>query len=652
MHIVRGSIDATGASLILGHLSTIALAILLFCVIIAVGRSALSRLTKPPEGRAEDLAFAGAAGIGVVAAAFLGVSAVVGPHWYTLWGTLAVLGFVARHDLAALPDLVRSTVREVVGTSARESRRRLAIVALLVIAVALVLLAIQPPSDYDSLAYHLQVPRQWLAQGRLFLPDDNYHTAFVGVSEFLYLPLLSVGAASASQVLNVLILLLLPVSVFATARTIAGARVGRVAFWLVFGSPILLQTGVTPMVDVTLTFVLIAANLAALKGATDEDGERKLILAGALLGVAAGVKYLGLLFAVALSPVMIVGLAVIARRSRAQAARALGVTFVAWMLGVAPWAVKNVIMLGNPVYPILSAPRVEPWLRPLYPDLSVKGADSEAFTTLTRIRQPFSLGRLLLAPASITSNANSEDSTPFWALFLAPVALLSAWRWKVAGVVVPSLLYMGLLLGYSRFSNLRYFIPAIPGLTVGAAVAVWMIRERLSRSGRPILFAVVAVLALPSALAYWHMVEQRAPVAYAVGRESARAFLGRYWETRGLMSVVAWVNAKAEPGAKVILLFDARGFYFDREVREDINIRNWALLEPFARGAGCLEDLGASFIVVNDASRRYFERRGASMQTLKWDAFDAFRRRCLTLRQEYGGMQVYELSRGNGFPKQ
>jgi hypothetical protein len=304
-------------------------------------------------------------------------------------------------------------------------------------------------------------------------------------------------------------------------------------------------------------------------------------------------------------------------------------------------------LLGNPVFPVLSAPRVDPWLQPFYPDLSPVGVDSGAFTALAHIREPFSLGRLILAPASITSNANSDDSTPFWILFLAPLALLSPWRWKAAGVLVPPLAYGALLLGYSRFSNLRYFIPVIPGLTIGAAVVIWMMRDRLSRSSRPILFAAVAVMALPSVTAYWHMFEQRTPIAYAVGRESPRTFLRRYWETRALMPVVEWVNARTETDARVILLFDARGFYFDRDVREDINIRNWALLAPFAHAPGCLSDLGVSYIVVNDASRRYFQRRGVSMQLLQWSKFDEYRRECLTLRYEYGGMQVYGMNRAN-----
>jgi hypothetical protein len=644
------SLDAMGVALILQHLFTIAATLALLAVVIASGVAGLRRLAVAPDGAAEELTLGAALGIGIASSLLLIISFVIGPRWYSLWGGLALLALACGRDVVRLPGLLHACLQEVCGTQTQRRHHRMAATALALVLVALLLLALLPPTDWDSLAYHLQAPRQWLAQGRIFLPADNYHTVYVGISELLYLPLLSVGAASASQVLNVLILLLLPVGVFATARAVADDRAGRVAFWLVFGSPILLQTGVTPMVDVTLAFVLVAASLAALKAAVGDGEARSLILVGALLGVAAGVKYLFLIYTVALAPVVMVGLARIARRSRAAGARALGVTVAAWAVAVAPWAAKNTILLGNPVYPVLSAPRVEPWLRPLYPDLLPTAVNSGVFTVLTRIREPFSIRRLILAPASITSNANSEDSAPFWILFLAPLALLSPRRWKVAGVLVPPLMYTVLLLGYSRFTNLRYFIPVIPGLTVGAAVVVWMIRERLSRSSRSILFAAIAAMALPSVMAYWHMFEQQTPVAYAVGRESPRTFLHRYWETRALMPAVEWVNARTKPGARVILLFDARGFYFDREVREDINIRNWALLAPFAHAPGCLGDLGVSYVAVNDAGRRYFQRRGASMQLLQWDKFDEYRRDCLTLRYEHGGMQVYSMNRGNAGP--
>jgi hypothetical protein len=637
------SLDAVGIALILQHLFAIAATLALLAVVTASGVAGLRWVAVAPDGPAEELTLGAALGIGIASSFLLIISFVIGPRWYTLWGGLASLALACRRDVVRLSGLLRACLQEVCGAQTQRRHHRMTATALALVLGALLLLALLPPTDYDSLAYHLQVPRQWLAQGRIFLPADNYHTAYVGVSEFLYLPLLSVDAAAASQVLNVLILLLLPVGVFATTRAVAGDRVARLAFWLVLGSPILLQTGVTPMVDVALAFVLVAANLAALKAAAGDGESRQLILAGSLLGVAAGVKYLALLYALALTPLMMVGLTRISRQSRAAAARVFGLTVAAWALAAAPWAAKNMVLLGNPVYPVLSAPRVEPWLRPLYPDLSPSGVDPAVFTALTYIREPFSLSRFVLAPATITSSANAQDSVPFWPLFLAPLALFSAARWRAAAVVLPPIAYAALLLGYSRYTSLRYLIPVIPGLTIGAAVVVWAIRERLSRSSRVVLWAVIGVLALPSMLALTHMYQQQRPVAYAVGAESGREFLHRHWETTSLTPAAEWVNDHTPPAAEVVLFFDARGFYFERTVREDINVRNWAYLAPFAHAPSCLGGVHVSYIVVNDGLRQYFTARGMSSTAVQQNAFDQFSRECLTLRYAYRGVSIYEV---------
>jgi hypothetical protein len=629
------------------HFSAVALAVIVLWVTAGVGRALLQRIGTGGHGAQEELTLSVALGVGLLGGILLVVAAWVGPRWYALWGTIALLAIVSWPHIQRIPYLLHFALSEVLAEEPGR-RRSLAAISFAALLVVLILLAIQPPSDYDSLTYHLQVPNLWLLRGRLFLPGDNYHTAFIGVNDILYLPLISVGGAAAAQVLNLLIFLLLPVGVFATAKVVAGDRVGRLAFWFVFGSPILIMTGVTPMVDVTLAFVLIMANLAALKAAAGSGNARYLVLAGGLLGVAAGVKYLGLLYGVALVPVLVAALVKIAKRSHVTALRALGFATLSAVVMVAPWAVKNVVLFENPVFPVLSAPRVEPWLRPFYPELKPVGVDPAVFTSLTFIREPFSLLRFIVAPATITSNANAQDAVPFWPLLFAPLALLAATRWRGAAVVLPAIGYGALVLGYSRYTNLRYFIPMIPGLTVGAAVVVWTVREQLSRPWRKLLWGVIALVSLPSGATLAHLYQQRRPVAYALGRESGRAFLHRYWETALLTGAAEWVNTHTPPGAEVAMLFESRGFYFKRTVREDINIRNWAYLAPFAHAPSCLEPLGVSYVLVNDGLRGYFKERGMSSAALREDAFTEFRRECLVLRYSNRDVSVYAVRKADG----
>jgi hypothetical protein len=631
-------------------LLTVSVVVGLMAITIAVGRSILQRYIPCDSSATEEVLLALTVGVGVVATLMLIVAVVAGPHWYTLWGGLAAIAVATWRSLAGTPSLLRRASNELVHSWPQGTPRRAGVAAVIMLAIAILLLTLTPPVDYDALAYHLRVPQQWLAQGRVFLPDDNYHTAFVGVNELLYLPLLSIGASSAPQVLNGILTLMVGVGVFAMAKVVAGARTAGLAFVLLFGSAILFVTGTTPMVDVTLALVLVSATLALVLAWDRPGGSRLVLIAGALTGVAMGVKYLGILYAVAMAPVFLMVAWRLSNRSIRRSAFLLSATVAAVFLVAAPWALKNVVLLGNPVFPFLSAPRVEPWLGGLYPELTPHEVNAEGLRALVQIRKPFSLRRFILAPSTITSGAYSEASAPFWVLFLAPFALMALPRWKATAVLAPPLIFGALLLSCWPYTNLRYLIPMIPGLTIGAAVIILLLHQRLGRIGRVSLIATVAILALPAPLTILHMSLDRASLAYVSGRESRQEYLHHYWETAQLMPAVEWVNANVDTSARVILLFEARGYYFKPHVLEDIDIRNWVYLSPFAHAPECLRATGATFVLVNNGMRAHFEGMGLDPFTLGWGTFEGVRHDCLRLRYERAEISIYQLGSQRGLP--
>jgi hypothetical protein len=635
--------SVAGPALVLEHVVGIALSIALIAICIGLGRIVLLRFRLAPRAAACELTLAATLGLGVVATVLLVISASIGPHWYTLWSGLAVLVLLARRDLAGVPPLLLSAWHELTESWPQGGARRAGVITVIVLAVVMLLLTLTPPVDYDSLAYHLRVPQQWVAQGRLFLPEDNYHTAFVGVNELLFLPLLSFGASAAPQVLNGALTLLLGVGVFAMAKVVAGVRTAGLAFLLIFGSSIVLLTGITPMVDVTLALVLVGATLALLLAWKEASGNRLMFLAGVLLGIAMGVKYLGILYAGALAPVFLIVAIQLGRRSFQRTAVILFGTAALAILAAGPWAVKNIAMFGNPVFPFGSIPRAEPWLRSLYPDLVPNGVSPDAFTALTDIRKPINLRSLILAPAEITSDVNGADLAPFWVLFLAPFALLAPARRKLAAVLLPALGFIGLLLAYSRYTNLRYFIPAIPGVTVAAAVVLVALARRLSAVGRAALCITVAILALPAGLALWRMLDRSTPLPYILGASSQASYLNAYPPTSAYMKAVAMTDSLVPAGSRVVLLFEARGFYFASKVEEDILIRNWAMLTPYSAAPGCLLRADIGYFLVNDWSRDYFIGRGASAEALGWNSFPPFRERCLTQVGQVSGYTLYRV---------
>lgn len=644
-HILENgaSPGAVGIIAVLGHLFAVVAAGGLLAFATATGRAILRSMPSVGEGACGELVLATALGLGATSAAVLGIAVVLGPSAWALWGGLAILAVATRRELAALPHLVGAAFKEALTAYPPGLARRIGMALVVAMGLVCLCLALLPPTGYDALAYHLQVPRQWLANGTVFLPEDNYHTAFIGVNQLLYLPLLAAGVPSATQVLNVMQALLLGLGVFALGKRVGGPAVGSLSALILFGSPIVLIASVLPMVDVPLTLILVAATLAMVEALDAPADHRWLLLAGTLLGVGFGVKYLALAYAAALAPIGIVALHWAASGSPGRAAGLAASVGLCFLLAASPWIAKNTLMFGNPVFPYLSAPRVEPWLRPLYPALRPVGVDTALFSVHNEMRKAVTPTRLFLHPEQLEADVDRHDSAPYLPLVLVPLALLLPERRRIAPVLLPALGYVALLLAYSPYTSIRYLMPMLPGLSIALAVLCVAMARRLSRLTRAVAGVTMLVLALPVPLALITRAQWKQAIPHVMGLVSDRAVLDGYWDTSDYMDVVRWTDSHAPAGAPVILLFEGRGFYFRSTVYEDILLRNWAYLSQFANDGSCLAATGARFMILNDDGRRYFLSRGVKPEALQWDKFQAFRERCLDLRYQNAKFEVFAL---------
>lgn len=632
--------DLSGAPLLFRHVLTLVVAGGVVVGLIGAGHGILRRAAASGLDVARVVVLSTGLGMGAIGSIVLLLS-LFAAKGILLWGILGAIGVVIRRDLRVVPRLLWHAWTETLsGLSGRV--RSAVILGVIVISIMALSLALCPPVDYDSLSYHLRVPLQWLQHGAAYAPRDNYHTAFVGVLQCLYLPFLAIDASSGPQVLDLGLTLVAALGVFALGKAVAGSQVGFIAALVFFASPLVLISGTQPMVDVPLVLVLIAATLALI---SPSQGFRGPYLAAALLGIGFGVKYLGLIYALALAPVFLV---VVLRKAGGAWWIALGVMSRAVAiaaLAASPWIVKNVVMFGNPVFPYFSAPRVEPWLHSLYPDLRPTGVDTALYSVHKDMRRAVTPARLFLHPEELEPDVDRHHSAPYLPLVLAPLALLLPNRRRVALVLLPALAYVALVLAYSRYSSIRYLMPMLPGLSIALAMLYGAATERLSRVTRIVAAVTMLVLALPVPLALLQRVWWKQALPHALGLVSDREVLDSYWDTADYMDVVRWTDAHVSMGTPVILLFEGRGVYFRSTVYEDILLRNWAYLSRFADDPGCLAVTGARYIIVNNDARRYFVGRGVAPEALAWGKFAAFQQRCLRFRYENAKFAVYELRR-------
>ncbi|MCX7935758.1 MAG: hypothetical protein N3A66_10935, partial [Planctomycetota bacterium] len=298
---------------------------------------------------------------------------------YTGWALLGICLLVggrrAFDCLAAVWQAAREKWR---GASAAD------LSALAFVSLSLALLvpaAYVPPLDYDTLEYHLQLPREYLEIGQARFLPHNLFSAFPQGMEMLTLLCLALARFSPPAVtldlagvwmaqlvhLAFLPLLLLAAGLTAarlcpkaastsaerphdkslTAGLFAAALVmacGQTSA-LCLATPLYVEIGLTAFLCLAALGVIIAWQAAAGSAAF----ARVCCLVGLCAGAAANCKYPGLLFAGAPVCFLLLMAPAAGWRQRALGA-ALAGTFC-WLV-LSPWLARNALATGNPLYPL------------------------------------------------------------------------------------------------------------------------------------------------------------------------------------------------------------------------------------------------------------------------------------------------------------
>ncbi|MCH7813218.1 MAG: hypothetical protein IID40_04265, partial [Planctomycetes bacterium] len=201
---------------------------------------------------------------------------------------------------------------------------------------------------------HLQMPKEYLAAGRIAYAPHNVYANFPANVEMLYLVCMviegdAIDAAGVCKMLNAWLAVLVvaaawligrqcsPVTGLVTGIATAGAG------WLTYLS------GVAYVENGMLFFGMLA--LAALfKGRADSQrAHRWVVLSGLFVGLACGCKYtaIGLIGL----PLFVVLPIVVAGPMRRRVG-SIVVFLVAALAAFAPWGIKNVTMTGDPFFPL------------------------------------------------------------------------------------------------------------------------------------------------------------------------------------------------------------------------------------------------------------------------------------------------------------
>ena len=446
------------------------------------------------------------------------------------------------------------------------------LVAATVAGFALVLTlagALLPATDFDVREYHLQGPKEYFLAGRIGFLEHNVYTNMPFGTEMLSLFAMVVSGdwwwgALAGQFVLASYPVMTAIAVVALARAAFGDGAMPWALLIAASTPWFYRLATIPYAEGGYCFFTAVAALALaglLKRGPWTGRERTwALLAGWAAGAAFGTKYTAALFVVL--PVCAVLLA-IAWQHRSLQSFGLGLAALAIAGGL--WPLKNVLLTGNPVYPLAyelfggrnwNAEKDRKWDR----GHTVPGY---------RLRQ------LQQNVIDVTAKSDWQSALVF---AFAPAALLLSNRRRYAVSLWLAVLYVFACWWLATHRIDRFWLPLLP---VACALAAGGMAA-LARDG----WRAACLLALAGAVAYFNLSLMASPLSgnNAYGMPLDDRLRDPLNTATG--AVVKYCNVRLLPTARVLSVGAADLFHLDRgyaynTVFDDCLFEQWtAGLQP------------------------------------------------------------------------
>lgn len=474
-----------------------------------------------------------------------------------------------------------------------------------------ILQALTPPWNYDGLMYHLQAPKLFLQAGRIAFQPENWPANYPLTTEMLYTLGLAFGSDTFARLLHLSLAAWLALATFFGGRRLLGNGGGWLATAILFGIPMYPIWGSLSNNDMGWSLWGFLALLAAFRA---NENRRRLALAGVMAGLAIGSKYLalGLMFPL--------GLWVLwrARRGGWRQILANGALFGGVALAVAsPWYVKNWLLTGNPVYPLF-------W--------GSAGWDAARLQLLAEHHRIYGTGRgwldYLLLPVHLytqysrftTFLGNTEIAgLLFPLLILYPFARKKPLLNSLLAITAGQFVFWAM-----GPQHVRFLLPLFPALSVLTAHTLGDIFSRVMRpSPGRIAVAGLAGGTLMATLLYaviW-FADVRPPGVIS-GSISKTDFLTERVES---FAAEQFIQRELPSAARVLQLWDARGYYCDSRCVPDIEPSLWTRIvtaEPTVGAAAeSLRVRGISYLMVNRTDTEFLAPSDAQARQFLLDTF-------------------------------
>lgn len=535
----------------------IALGILIIGTII--GKQLIRLLGIVAGNSGELIVLASALGIGVVAYLFLALGIIgllIAP---VIWSLLGILAIWTWRKIRGL----RVSWQKLWMTGRPENLfEQIGATLVLVMIIIVFLRGLAPVTDYDGLAYHLVVPREYLKAARIIPVPGEAHANFPLLIDLLFIPGITLGLENTARLIHWIFGILMGFGVFTLTRRITGSRhAGWLALFIFATTPVIGTIGGYAHTDLGWALFEFLAVYAIICWSENYECNW-LILAGIFAGLGLGSKYLGL-------PVLaILGLAVLiqsklyVRKSWSTIVRDGAIFGLVALIVGSPWYLKNWIWLGNPFYPLWFGGRE--WDIFLSYKLEFMGKNYGPRRGI--------MGLLLLPWDIFRYSVGYFGPIPFTfptpLTFLMPLYIFVRKNRMINLILMIAILRFGIWALSAR--NTRYLIDLYPLLSIAVAYLLLEISHR--RQVRVFIQVIVLGLLIINLIWQLMLLVQENPIRVILGIQDREAYLTEY--NYPSYSIITYLNRLPE-GSSVMFIGNGQSYYTTTEHISDVNHSNW-----------------------------------------------------------------------------
>lgn len=407
-----------------------------------------------------------------------------------------------------------------------------------------------PNRAFDALSYHLEVPMRYLQAGGVVDLPENLYSYVPLLTEMLYALGLGVSGVALTGLIYYLFFVLTLTAVWSGGASLFGQEGAAWAAALTGLTPLFLMEVPQAGSDWSMTFFVLSAVLILAEGERDSG---RMLMAAVMAGMAAGCRHQALGYAIVIP--LIAGPVADYRLTRRIPVRSWGLFLSLSAATASPWYIKNLVMTGDPVYPLFASL------------LGRTDLDVGFVTSLVGSRPLSTLWSWAEFPVrAVFDPLHYSMSATIGVLLLALLPLLFCLRGSGRG---SRFLLLWALFSfaawYLTFRTARYAMPIVAAayLWIGSGLQLSGAGGRAAGGWVRGLAAAALIANLGVFVGLQDYVNRS--VGAALGTKAPERYLR---ETYNVYPAIEYLNTLDPPPAKVLFLGEMRGFYsaFPREV--------------------------------------------------------------------------------------